>query len=78
MIVNGYGEHALGARLTNHIFVQHSVNVSWRRHTIMALGQSGFMLFTDNVHTQFDTFIADEHGRTGNQLADLMLAFPTE
>ena len=34
------------------------------------------MLFADDIHAQFDTFIADEHGRTSNQLADLMLAFP--
>jgi hypothetical protein len=36
------------------------------------------MLFADDVHAKFDAFIADENGRAGNQLADLMLRFSAE
>lgn len=35
-------------------------------------------LFVDDVHAELDTFIADEHGRSGDQLAHLVLAFAAE
>jgi hypothetical protein len=36
------------------------------------------VVFADDVHAQFDAFIADEHGRARNQLADLVLALSAE
>ena len=32
------------------------------------------MIFLDDVHAQFNAFIADEYGRAGDQLADFVLA----
>src|SRR5689334_23159588 len=32
----------------------------------------------DNVHAEFDAFVADKHGRTRNQLPDLVLALAAE
>src|SRR5262245_58100167 len=29
----------------------------------------GFILLADDVHAQFDTLVADKHGRTGDELA---------
>ena len=39
------------------------------------LARPDLRFFADDVHAQFDAFIADEHCRTGNQLSHLMLAF---
>ena len=36
------------------------------------------MLLADDVHAQLDAFIADEHGRAGNELAHLVLALAAE
>jgi hypothetical protein len=38
----------------------------------------GLRLFADDVVAQLDAFIADEHRRTGNQFADLVLALAAE
>jgi hypothetical protein len=32
----------------------------------------------DNVHAQFDAFVADKYGRTGDELAHLVLALAAE
>jgi hypothetical protein len=34
-----------------------------------------FGLFADDIHAKLDAFITDEHGRPGDQLTHLMLAF---
>src|SRR5690242_5888994 len=36
------------------------------------------MLLTDDVHAKLDALVADEHGRTRNQLPDLVLALAAE
>jgi hypothetical protein len=36
------------------------------------------VLFPDDIHAKLDAFIADEHGRTGDKLAHLMLALSAE
>jgi hypothetical protein len=36
------------------------------------------VFFADDIHAQLDAFIADEHRRTRDKLADLMLAFAAE
>src|SRR5947209_14638068 len=40
---------------------------------VAGLDQRGFVLLADDIHAEFDAFIADENRRTGNQLADLVL-----
>jgi hypothetical protein len=78
MIVDGDGEDALRVILTDHIIVKDCADLHRRRHAIARLDEAGFVLLADNVHAEFDAFIADEHGRPGNELADLMLALPAE
>jgi hypothetical protein len=36
------------------------------------------VLFTDDIHAELDAFVTDKHGRTGDQLPDLMLALAAE
>ena len=64
--------------LADDIIVQHLADVARRRHAFGRFDTRRFGFFADDVHTQFDTFIADEHRRTGNKLADLVLAFAAE
>jgi len=42
------------------------------------LDERVLILLPDDVHAQLDAFIADEHGRTGDQLTHLMLALAAE
>ena len=78
MIVDRDGKHPLGVILPDHVVVEDGVDIARRGHAIPRLHQRGLVLFADDVHAQFDAFIADEHSRAGNQLADLMLALSAE
>src|SRR6202022_5162287 len=78
MVVHGYREHALGVILADHVIVEHLANVARPGNPVPRLDQSGFVLLTDDVHAELDAFIADEHGRAGDQLSDLVLALAAE
>src|SRR5262249_57163293 len=45
---------------------------------VARLHQRGLVLLADDVHAQLDALVADEHGRSGNELAHLVLALATE
>jgi hypothetical protein len=49
---------------------------SW--NAVPRFDESVLVLLADDVHAQLDAFIADEYGRTGNQLTDFMLALAAE
>ena len=78
MVVDGDRQHALGVALADHIVVENLEDFLRRRHAFARLHHRGLVLFADDVHAQFDAFIADEHGRAGDQLAHLMLALAAE
>src|SRR5262249_49765584 len=42
------------------------------------LDESDLVLFTDDIHAEFDAFVADEDGGAGDQLAHLVLALSAE
>src|SRR5581483_5085785 len=65
-------------RLADHIVVEHLADFARRRDAVLALDERGLGLLADNVHAQFDAFVANEHGRTSDELADLVLALATE
>ena len=73
VIVDGDGEHALGVVLTDHVRIEDGADFLWSRHAVARLHQGVLVLFPDDVHAQLDAFIADEHGRTGDKLANLVL-----
>ncbi len=50
----------------------------WHPKTKSLLDFVRFMLCTDNIHAELDAFIADEHGRTGDQFPHLVLALTAE
>src|SRR5690606_33346878 len=69
---------ALGMLLPDHIIVQHLADIARRGHPVGGLQPGGLRLLADDVHAQFDTFITDEHGRSRNKLAHLVLALAAE
>jgi hypothetical protein len=78
MVVNGYGEDLLGPILADDILIQIFAD-------FLGLGKVGtnggylyLQFFTYDVIAKIDAFIADEYGRTGYQLAYLMLTFASK
>ena len=78
VVVHGDGENLLGVILADDIVVEDLADLMRRRHAVLRLHQRGLVLLADDVHAQFDAFIADEHRRPGNELADLVLALAAE
>src|SRR5258708_17701019 len=39
---------------------------------------NGFIFLVDDVHAQFDAFVADKYGRAGDELAHFVLALAAE
>jgi len=64
--------------LPDHIIVERRHNILGRGHAVLGLRQSRLAFLADNIHAQFDAFVANEHGRTRDQLAHLMLALAAE
>ena len=78
MVVHGDREHALGAVLADHIIVEDLADFGRRRDAVARLDQRRLGFLADDVVAELDAFIADEHGRPGDQLADLVLRLPAE
>src|SRR5215831_7029767 len=64
--------------LADHVVIKHLANVTGPGHPVTRLDQSRLVLLADDVHAELDAFIADEHGRAGDQLSDLVLALAAE
>src|SRR5208283_4133148 len=47
-------------------------------HPVARLHQMRLMLLTDDVHAEFDAFVADENRRTGDEFADFVLRLAAE
>ena len=78
MVVHRHGKHALGMNLADHIVIQHLADFARGRNPVRGFQPRGFGFLADDVHAKLDAFVADEHGRTRNQLAHLVLAFAAE
>jgi hypothetical protein len=78
VIVNGDREHFLGVILTDHVVVENLADLLGRGNAVARLHQRGFVLLANDVHAQFDALVADEYGRSGNELAHLVLALAAE
>ena len=78
VIVHRNREDALGVVLADHIVVEDLADFLGRRNAVLGLHEGDLALFADDVHAELDAFIADEHGRAGNELAHLVLALAAE
>src|SRR3974390_3815873 len=78
MIVDGDREDLLGVILADHVVVEALSDLLRRRNAILRFRQRGLLLLTNDVRAKLDAFVADEHGRAGNELAHLVLAFAAE
>ena len=78
VVVDRDREHLLGVALADHIIVEDLEDLRRRGHAVARLHEGGLVLLADDLHAQFDAFIADEHRRARNQLADLVLALAAE
>ncbi len=78
VVVDGDRQHAFGVALADDIIVENPADVARPRHPVARLDQRRLVLLTDDVHAKLDAFVADENGRTRNQLPDFVLALAAE
>ena len=78
MVVHRDREDALGALLPDDIIVEHLADFGRSRDAVAGLDQRRLRFLADDVVAQLDAFIADEHGRPGDELPHLVLRFPAE
>ncbi|MGY3445232.1 hypothetical protein ACVW17_005233 [Bradyrhizobium sp. USDA 4473] len=78
VVVDGDRQHLLGMALADHVVVQNLADLLRRRDAVARLHQRGLVLLANDVHAQFDTLVANEDSRSGNQLANFMLALAAE
>src|SRR6516162_1146016 len=62
VIIDRDREHLLGVVLADDIVVKNFANLLGRRNAVARLHQRGLVLLADDVHAQFDAFVADEYG----------------
>src|SRR5207245_3564227 len=78
VVVHRDREHLLGVILTNHVVVENLAYLLWSGDAVARLHQRGFVLLANDVHAQLDALVADKDGRTGDELAHLVLALAAE
>ncbi len=78
MIMDCDRENLLGMILAHDVIVEHLEYLGRRRHAVARLHEGGLVLLPNDLHAEFDAFIADEDGGTGDEFAHLMLALAAE
>src|SRR5215469_11689432 len=74
VIMDSDREHLLGVLLANDVVVKNFAYLLGSRNAVARLHQRGLVLLADDVHAQLDALVADKYGRTGDELAHLVLA----
>src|SRR5690606_13427126 len=78
MVVDRDRERALGALLPDDVLVEHLEDLARLGQRTARRLRLLLELLADDVVAQLDAFVADEHARARDQLADLVLALPAE
>src|SRR5579883_134509 len=78
MVVDGDREYFLRALLPDHVLVENLLDLVGLRQLVAGALGAIFQLLANDVVAELDAFVANEHGRAGDELADLMLALPAE
>src|SRR3546814_2604287 len=79
MVMHRDRQHALRGVLADHIGVEVLADFQrGRNRAVLARGDAALDLLADDVVAQLDAFVADEHGRARNQLANLVLRLAAE
>src|SRR5580658_9095805 len=78
VVVDGDRQHLLRMILTNHVIVENLADFLRRWYPVPGFAQSGLGILAADIRAQLNAFIADEHRRPGDELADLMLALSAE
>src|SRR5579871_6372224 len=78
MIMNRDRQNTLCMLLPDHVIIEYGADILRRRNAVLGAHQMRLVLLTDDIHAQFDAFIADEYSGTSDQLTHLMLALSAE
>ena len=78
MVVDRDREDALRTVLPYDVVVEDLADLRRRRDAVSGLHESGLALLADDVVAELDALIADEDGRSSDQLPDLMLRLAAE
>src|SRR5262249_54415645 len=78
VVVDGNREHPLRVALADHIIVKYAAYITGTRHAVARFDQRRLVLFTDDIHAELDTLVANEDRRTRDQLPDFVLALAAE
>src|ERR1700730_11244552 len=71
-------EHLLGVVLADDIIVEGFADLPRGRDMVARFRQQGLVLLADDVQAKLDALVANEDGRSGNELAHLVLALAAE
>src|SRR5262249_35272427 len=78
VIIDRDREHLLSVTLTDDIVIENFAYLLRGRNAVARLHQRGLVLLADDVHAQLDALVADENGRSGDELAHLVLPLAAE
>src|ERR1700722_3506227 len=71
-------EHLLGVVLADDIVVEDFADLLRGRDIVARFRQRRLVLLADDVQAKLDALVANEDGRSGNELAHLVLALAAE
>jgi hypothetical protein len=78
VVVDRYGERALGLLLADDVLVEHLVDLARLREVLDVERRRGGELLVDDLVAEIDALVADVDARTGDQLLDLPLGLAAE
>src|SRR3954462_1342756 len=78
VVVDRYGERALGLLLADHVLVEHAVDLPRLREVLDVERRGGGELLVDDLVAEIDALVADVDAGTGDQLLDLPLRLAAE